>query len=141
MATSTTSQNGDFRLLRRTLQANGIFCGISGAAFLVGAGPITTFLGLSTPVILLILGVVILVTAVLLFRAAAPHAINAQAGLLFAIIDTAWLVGSVILLLTGWVSFTVGGKWAVGVIALIVAVFASLEFYGSLWARSSRSGR
>jgi hypothetical protein len=134
MATSTTARNSDFRLLRRTLQGNSIFSGISGTAFTIGAGPITTFLGLSTPIILLVLGLVILVTAVLLYRAAAS-AIGAKLGLFFALIDAAWVVVSVLLLLAGWVPFTAGGKLAVGLIAVIVAVFASLEFYGSLWAR------
>ena len=135
MATSTTSRNSAFRLLRRTLQGNSIFSGICGAAFLIGAGPITTFLGLSTPIILLILGPVILVTAVVLFRVAISPALDAKVGLLFAIIDAAWVVLSVLLLLTGWVPFTIGGKWAVGLIAAIVGMFASLEFYGSLGAR------
>ena len=135
MATRTTSQNSDSRLLRRTLQGNGIFCGMSGAAFMVGTEPITTFLGLSTPIILLVLGLVLLLTALSLFRAAAPHSIDYRTGILYAIIDSVWVVGSVILLLTNWIPFTTEGKWAVGVVAVLVALFASLEFYGSLWAR------
>ena len=135
MATSTTSRNADFRLLRRTLQENSIFSGICGAAFLIGAGPITTFLGLSTPVILLVLGPVILVTAVVLFRLAVSSALDAKTGLLFAFIDAAWVVVSVLLLVFEWVPFTAGGKWIVGLVAVIVGMFACLEFYGSLWAR------
>jgi hypothetical protein len=135
MAPHTTSQNSDSRLLRRTLQGNGIFCGLSGAAFMVGAWPLTTFLGLSTPIILLILGLVLLLTALSLFRAAAPHSIDYRTGLLYAIIDSMWVVGSVILLLTSWIPFTTEGEWAVGVVAIIVALFASLEFYGSSRAR------
>jgi hypothetical protein len=135
MATHTSARNSDSRLLRRTLQGNGIFCGISGVAFIVGAGPITTFLGLSTPIILLILGLLLLLTALLLFRAAAPRSIDYRTGLLYAIIDSAWVIGSVIVLLSGWIPFTTGGKWAVGVVAVLVALFASLEFCGSWWAR------
>jgi len=135
MASHTTSQNSDFRLLRRTLRGNGIFCGLSGAAFIVGAAPITTFLGLSTPIILLVLGLVLLLTAVSLFRAAAPHSIDYRTGLLYAIIDSVWVVGSVILLLGSWIPFTTEGKWAVGLVAVIVALFASLEFYSSLRAK------
>lgn len=135
MASHTTSQNSDFRLLRRTLRGNGIFCGLSGATFIVGAAPITTFLGLSTPIILLVLGLVLLLTAVSLFRAAAPHSIDYRTGLLYAIIDSVWVVGSVILLLASWIPFTIEGKWAIGLVAVIVALFASLEFYGSLRAR------
>jgi len=135
MASHTTSQNSDFRLLRRTLRGNGIFCGLSGAAFIVGAAPITTFLGLSTPIILLVLGLVLLLTAVSLFRAAAPHSIDYRTGLLYAIVDSVWVVGSVILLLGSWIPFTTEGKWAVGLVAVIVALFASLEFYSSLRAK------
>ena len=135
MATHSTSRNSDFRLLRRALQGNAIFCGISGVAFIVGAGPITTFLGLSTPIILLVLGLVLLLTALSLFRAAAPHSIGRRTGLLYAIIDATWVLGSIILLLTSWLPITTGGKWAVGLVAVIVASFSSLEFYSSLRAR------
>jgi hypothetical protein len=54
---------------------------------------------------------------------------------LYAIIDSAWVVGSVILLLSSWIPFTTEGKWAVGVVAVIVAMFASLEFYDTGCAR------
>jgi len=48
---------------------------------------------------------------------------------LFAIFgDSAWVVLSIMLLLTNWVPFTVEGKWAIGVIAAIVDVFATLQF-------------
>jgi hypothetical protein len=135
MASHGTAQNSDFRLLRRTLRGNGIFCGISGAAFIVAAAPLGTFLGLSTPIILLVLGLVLLLTALSLFRAAGTHSIDYKTGLLYAIIDSVWVIGSVILLLGSWVPFTTEGKWAVGLVAVIVALFASLEFYGSLRAR------
>jgi hypothetical protein len=117
------------------MQGNAIFCGISGAAFIVEAGPITTFLGLSNPIILLVLGIILLLTALSLFLAAAPHSIDYKTGLLYAIIDSAWVVGSLILLLSSWIPFTTEGKWAVAVVAALVAVFASLEFYGSLKVR------
>lgn len=135
MANHTTSRISDPRLLRRTLQGNGLFCGLSGAAFIFGAWPLTAFLGLNTPIIPLILGLVLLLTALSLFWAAASHSINYRTGLLYAIIDSMWVVGSVILLLTGWIPFTNEGKWAVGVVAVVVALFASLEFYGSSSAR------
>src|SRR5215471_5906805 len=117
MATHTTTRNSDSRLLRRTLQGNAIFCGVSGAAFIVGAGPITTFLGLSNPIILLVLGIILLLTALSLFLAAAPRSIDYRTGLFYAIIDSAWVVGSVILLLSSWIPFTIEGKWAVGIVS------------------------
>lgn len=135
MANPSTSQTSGSRLLRRTLLANGLFCGVSGVAFLIGAWPITAFLGLKTPIILLVLGVLLLLTSLSLFRAAASHRLDRRTGLLYAIIDGGWVVGSAILLLTDWPPFTPEGKWAVGIVAVLVAVFAALEFYGSSWVR------
>src|SRR5215471_12871191 len=117
MATHTPSRNSDSRLLRRTLQGNALFCGIGGAACIVGAGPITTLLGLSTPIILPVLGLVLLLTALSLFRAVAHRSVDYRTGLLYAIIDSAWVAGSAILLLSGRIPITPEGKWAVSVVA------------------------
>lgn len=119
------------RLLRRTLQGNGLFCGISGIVFIVGAGPITTFLGLSSPSILVVIGIGLLLYAASLFMAAARQTITRQTGFLYAIMDTVWVLGSIVLLLTNWVPFTAEGKWSIGLVALIVAVFAELQYYGA----------
>jgi hypothetical protein len=36
-----------------------------------------------------------------------------------------------VILFTGWVPLTTEGKWAVGLVAVIVAIFAELQFLGS----------
>ena len=46
------------------------------------------------------------------------------------LMDIAWVVGSALLLFTGWVSFTTAGWWAVLLVADVVALFAILEFVG-----------
>lgn len=135
MATPTITRHTDTRLLRRTLQANGIFSGVSGFTFTIGVGPITTFLGVGSPIILLVIGLMLLLYAVLLFLTAARQPIDRQAGFLYATIDSIWVVGSIMLLLTNWVPLTAGGKWSVGLVAAVVALFAELQFYGAWKAR------
>ena len=125
MATQTTSPSptSTTRLLRRTLQANGIFSSVSGIALIAGAVPITSFLGLSSPLILLVIGALLLLYAASLFVAAARRAIDRQTGFLYATIDGAW------------VPFTAAGKWSVGLAALVVSAFAGLQIYGAWRAR------
>jgi len=45
------------------------------------------------------------------------------------IADSIWVLASVLLLVTNWVPFSVEGKWAVGIIAIIVEIFAGLQFF------------
>jgi hypothetical protein len=132
MATQTTSpaQTSTTRLLCRTLQANGIFASVSGIALIAGAVPITSFLGLSSPLILVVVGALVLLYVASLFVAAARRTIDRQTGFLYATIDGAW-----VLLLTSWVPFTAAGKWSVGLAAFIVSAFAGLQSYGAWRAR------
>ena len=128
--TPTTSHSLSRRLLRNTLRANSIFCVLSGLLLTAGAGPIATFLGWSTPIPLIVIGIGLLLYGALLFRRVAHAAIDARAGMFYVIGDTAWVGASVILLLTNWVPFTTEGKWAIALQALIVAGFAVLQFFG-----------
>ncbi len=133
MATHTTlpSRTSNTHVLRRTLQTNGIFSGVSGIALIAGAGPIAFFLGLSSPIILVIIGTVVLLYAASLFMAAARRTIDRRTGFRYATIDGAWVLGSVVLLLTNMVPFTTAGKWSVALAAFIVAIFAGLQCYGA----------
>ncbi len=132
MATkSVTSSRSGSRLLRNTLWANSIFCALSGLLLSVGAGPITTFLGWSTFIPLLVIGIGLLLYSAWLFRILVGRPLDAGTGMVYAIADAAWVVASVILLLTNWVPFTLGGKWAIVIQAIIVADFAVLQFLGA----------
>ena len=133
MATQTTSptRTSPMRLLRRTLQTNGVFSSVSGITLIAGAVPITSFLGLSSPIILVVIGVVVLLYAASLFMAAARRTIDRRTGFLYATIDGVWVLGSVVLLLTNMVPFTTAGKWSIALAAFIVAIFAGLQCYGA----------
>jgi len=131
MASQTTTQHSTSLLLRRTLQANGIFSSLGGVLLIAGTVPITAFLGLQTPIILIVVGIVSLMYAVSLFLTTARPSIDSRAGMTYAIIDGACAVASLVILFSGWVPLTVEGKWAVGLFALIGAIFAELQFIGS----------
>jgi|SRR5215467_11223168 len=126
VASSSSGSN----LLRNTLRANGIFCAFCGLLLAVGAEPIATFLGWSTFIPLIVIGVGLLLYAALLLRRVARAPVDARTGMFYVIADTTWVIASVILLLTNWVPFTIDGNWAIAIQAIIVAAFALLQFIG-----------
>jgi hypothetical protein len=129
MTLQSISQNPD-SLLRRTLQANALFSGISGLAFTAAAQPIALFLGLDAPFVLVAIGVGLLLYALALWFNAGRHPLNRPFVWAAIIGDTAWVVGSYIILLTDWLPLTSAGWWAVAIVADLVAIFAVLQFYG-----------
>jgi hypothetical protein len=71
-----------------------------------------------------------LYAASLLLTTARPS-IDRRTGMTYALLDSVWVIASVVILFTGWVPLTTEGKWAVGLVAVIVAIFAELQFLGS----------
>ncbi|MFQ5859303.1 MAG: hypothetical protein ACE5LU_27195 [Anaerolineae bacterium] len=114
-----------------------IFSGISGAILIVAAKPLASLIGVDAPAILTLIGVGLLFYAALLFWIAAREPINRRLVLIAAILDTAWVIDSAILLVAGWFSLTTAGKWAIALVAEVVAIFAALQFY-SVWQMRER---
>lgn len=131
MATQIQANTQSY-LGRRVLQANGIFSAIGGAIFTLAAGPIADFTGLPSP-LALVIGLGVLAYAAALFATAARSPIPRRLMLAAALLDTIWVVGSVLLLVSGWLPLTEAGRGLVIVLAVIVAGFALAEFY--TWER------
>jgi len=115
--------------IRRILLGNTIFSGISGLLFIFASASVARFLGLANAsLIILLLGIGLVGYAALIYVNASRTEIS-RSFVLFAIIgDSTWVLLSILLLLTAWAPFSLEGKWAVGIIAAIVDVFATLQF-------------
>ncbi len=118
------------RLLRTALRGNGVFSAVSGAMMVVASRPLAEFIGLAWPSALLIMGVLTLLYALDLFWFTSRETINMTFAWLTIILDVAWVVGSVVLLLADPLGFTVAGKWFVGLMAEAVALFAVVQWLG-----------
>lgn len=129
MTAQTTVQQDRFHLLRRVLQADGVFSGLSGLAFILGSETIAAFLGLDTPMIIAITGGILLLYAAGLFYVAAQETISRTAAWTFIILDALWVVDSIAILVIGWPPLTTAGKWAVAGVADMVAIIAALKYY------------
>ncbi len=127
---STRVTDAPDQFLRRVLQANMIFSGLSGLLLAVGAGPLSRWLGIPAAWILVVIGVGLLGFAWQLFQTARQSPIDLRQANVILFMDIAWVIGSALLLFPGWVAFTAAGWWAVLLVADAVAAFAILEYVG-----------
>lgn len=114
--------------IRRILLGNAIFSGVSGLFFTFASATIASFLGIDASIVILLIGIGLAGYALLIYQNASRREISKAFVLTAVIADSTWVLLSIILLLTNWVPFTVEGKWAVGIIATIVDIFATLQF-------------
>ncbi|HEY7126852.1 MAG TPA: hypothetical protein VH540_23135 [Ktedonobacterales bacterium] len=133
MATVTDGQQAMLSMLgRRVLRANGVFSVLTGAALAAASKPIAQFLGPDIALALLIVGLATFLYAVYLLWVLSRQAVRQRLLVTIGAADAAWVVVSIALLLLPGIPFSAGGRWAVGMLALVVADFAAVEFY-ALW--------
>ena len=123
------------RLLRLALRGNAAFSTLCGVTALVAASGLAVALGVPEPVMLTSLGVQLLIFAGLLLLLASRAVIRSGLALAVVVADVLWVVGTVPLLSAG-VLTTTGNLVAVA-IAVVIAVFAALQFAG--WRRAFRA--
>ncbi len=114
-------------VIRRILYGNALFSGVSGLLFIFASSPIAEFIGLDSSLAILIIGIGLAGYAALIYANASRAEISSSFVLFAVIGDSTWVLLSIVLLLTGWVTFSAEGKWAVGIIAAMVDVFATLQ--------------
>lgn len=127
------------RFLRRALQADAIFSGLSGALALVDAAPIAALLGFATPAatrVVMAIGVGLLLWAALAFWISTRP--QPSRGLVFTIIEgnLLWVLATIILLVSGWLPFSTTGNWAIAIVADVVGLLALLQYVG--WRRLTK---
>ena len=120
----------DTAFIRNVLKANALFSALSGLLCVLASTQVAAFLGIGEPTVITVLGVLLLIFAADLSFLATRRHISPKFVRAVMVADILWVVGSAVLLLTGWVPFSVGGKWIVGLAAVVVAVFAELEYIG-----------
>jgi len=136
MAIQDTISGQDFSvqkestLLKRTLMANEIFSAVSGLVALFFSKQVTDFLGIQNSSIFLFLGIGLLVWAGFTAWVMMRPEVNPTLVKLVIAGDLLWVAGTVLLLIFAGGLFTTGGKWAIAIVADIVAAFAILQWIG-----------
>ena len=118
--------------LRHILNANAMFSATSGLFFLLAARPLGTFLGTTPPVMYILAAVMFSYAALIAFHTSRPEI--SRGFTLFTVVgDSAWVLLSILLLLLPRLNFSPEAKWAIGVTAICVDIFAMLQFLA--WRR------
>ena len=125
------------KLLRRALQGNAMFSGISSVLILTMNRTLVEFLGLPSSFSLAPLGIGLLGYAAWLLWNARRERIKIVDAWIAVALDMVWVVGSYALLFA--VRFSIGGKWVVGLVAELVFLFALMQWFGL--RRVGRSGQ
>lgn len=116
--------------LRQALRGNAIFSGISGLTSLLAASSLTNFTGIEQTAVFPILGLILIPYGLLLFWVARQPVLNVRLAKTAVVLDILWVIGSIILLIGGWLPLTLAGKWTIALLAEAVATFAILQTIG-----------
>lgn len=136
MPQSVTSEQS--RLLFYTLTANGAFSTVSGLVFLLQARPLAAWAGLSEPLWLTGIGVILVPFGARLLWLGNRKSVHLWEALLISGLDLGWIIITAGLAIGVPGLFSPAGVYAVFALALIVLVFLDLQLY-SLW--KSRAGK
>lgn len=115
-------------LLRKTLLVNGVATAMTGLAALVGAPWLPAALGPMSPALLAIIGAGLVVFAAVLLVQARRAEIERRVAWAIAVMDIAWVVGSIAIVEVG--VLTALGNFIVATVAAVVLLFAILEVKG-----------
>lgn len=113
--------------LHHILNANAMFSFTSGLFFVLAREPLGEFLGAS-PIVMIDLAVVMFLYAGLIAFNTQRAEINRRFTLFTVIGDSAWVLGSILLLIIPIFNFTADAKWAIGITAICVDIFATIQF-------------
>lgn len=115
------------RFLQRVLLADGAVSGLCGIVMLAGAGTLEAWLGI--PAILLrYAGLSLLPFSALVFALARRDSVARPSVLAVIAANTGWVIGSVLLLVSGWIAPTTLGSIFILAQAAAVAAFAEVQF-------------
>jgi hypothetical protein len=123
----------------RILILNALSTAGCALAMLLGRGFLYTLFGLTSPMLFDVLAVGLLAYAAALWIASRQESISPRSLLAFALVDDAWVVGSVIALELFWVDMAPFARILTIAVALVVAVFALLQFRAAGWWAALRT--
>lgn len=112
----------------RILQLNAVSTAACGVGMLATRGTLYPLFGLGTPTLLDVLALGLLAYAGALALAAQRQPVSRQALLFFTVADAIWVVGSAIVLVLFWTQLALVARLLVIAVALVVEVFATLQF-------------
>jgi hypothetical protein len=117
-------------LLRRVMLADAVVSGVSGLLLTLLPGSLCALIGFAEPDYLLVVGIGLIGYAGWLLFSARRAEVDPWAGRTAILLNVLWVAGSATLLLGAPGLFNSLGQWLVGLVALLVADFAMVQYIG-----------
>ena len=130
MATTTTMRQTKTDLLHLTLRANTIVSAAAGLILIVASGALAPFMGIASPIPLIIVGAVCLAFAYGVHHEASRPQMDRRAGWVIFALDVFWVAASILILEIDASALSTEGRWIILIAAADVALFALGEFVG-----------
>ena len=128
MLVANLTQGVDIMTSHRILQLNAVSTAACAVVMLIARGTLHTFFGLTSPLLLDVIAVGLLGYAGALAVAAQHRPIRRPTLMFFTIADAIWVGGSALVLLMFWGQLMLLAKVLIVAVALVVEVFATLQF-------------
>ena len=122
----------------RILGTNAVATMLTAVTMLVGRRVLYPQYGLADPLMIDAIAVAFLVYAGAMALSASGQGVSRRALLVYAAADAAWVVASALMLALWWPQFTGAGRALIVVVALVVEVFATLQFRAAGAGRALR---
>jgi hypothetical protein len=117
----------------RILNLNALSTAGCAVGMLLTRGVLYSLFGLSSPLLLDVVAVGLLAYAAALAAVSRQPSISRRSLLTFTLVDDAWVVGSVIILVMFWSELAPIARTMTIAVALVVEVFAILQFRAAGW--------
>jgi hypothetical protein len=114
--------------LRQALLVDALFEVIVGLAFVLGAGALAAATGWDVPAQFALVGLGLIGVGVMLFWMANLRPIKLEPVWAVMVLNAAFAVVGLAVLILLWGSLTDGAKWLIGVIAVLMGLIAALEY-------------
>ncbi|NOK59338.1 MAG: hypothetical protein GFH27_549283n202 [Chloroflexi bacterium AL-W] len=116
--------------LRYALYSDSFFCAVLALGCMVAANALPALLGFGSPLIFASIGAVVVVWAAWLSFIAHQQTIRLALARVPLYGNCVWVVGTIIIFLSGWLPLTSAGMWILGLLAICVAGFALVLLLG-----------
>ena len=120
---------------RHILQVNALSTALCAVGMFATRGTLYALFGLATPALLDELALGLLAYAGATVIAAAREPVKHRTLMAFSIADAVWVVGSAVVLLLLWPQFAPMARLLVAAVAVVVEIFAALQFRAAGAAR------
>ncbi len=117
-------------LLKKALLVDSILSFLVGVDLLLFSKAVASFLGLSAPWIILVIGVICIAYGIEIYLAARAEPIHTGIAKFATYGNLVWVLGSAVLIFANLVPFTAAGKWVIAIAADAVLVLAIFQYIG-----------